>query len=170
MADTNHSHAEHAEIPVQADGVSFRGVFWSVVVMFATTIVSQVLMVGAFKWLEADTRKADTARAPLSAPQGQLPAAPNLLYELSGSASQNEPGYLARYRAQERAKLHEYAYDQAAGTARIPIDRAKTLVLERGVFVGTGPAPGAPVAASAPAAPAPPAVAPADHGAAPKAH
>ena len=165
MADTNHAHShahEHSDlephevgIPVQPDGVNFRGVFWSVAIMFLVTIVSQVLMVGTFKWLDSQFKAADTARAPLSAPQGQLPPAPNLLYELSGSKQQNEPGDLARFREQDRAKLHEYAVDQAAGTARIPVDRAKDLVIERGVLAPTPPAADAPAAAPAATAPAP---------------
>jgi hypothetical protein len=166
MADTNHPHSHahahshsdlqphEAGIPVQPDGVNFAGVFWSVAIMFIVTIVSQVLMVGAFKWLDAQVKAADTARAPLSAPQGQLPPAPNLLYELSGSKQQNEPGDLAQFREYERAKLHEYAVDQAAGTARIPVDRAKELILERGVLVGP-PAVTAVPAQPTPAAPAP---------------
>jgi hypothetical protein len=184
MADTNHSHAHsHAipegyeahevGIPVQPDGVSFVAVFWSVAIMFITTIVSGVLVVGVFKWLEAETKKADTARAPLSAPQGQLPPAPNLLQEMVGSAEANEPGYLAKFRAGERARLQGYAFDQAAGAGRIPIDHAKDLLIERGVLVGTGDAPdkiaAAPAATTPAAAPAAPAHG-AEHAAPPKAH
>jgi hypothetical protein len=157
MADTNHAHSHpdlephEAGIPVQPDSVNFKAVFWSVAVMFGVTIASQVLMVGAFKWLDSEVKNADTARAPLAAPQGQLPPAPNLLYELSGSKPQNEPGYLARFREQERAKLREYTLDQSAGTARIPIDRAKDLIIERGVLGGPAPEAAADPSAAAPA-------------------
>jgi hypothetical protein len=180
MAHTNHSHAHEgleaheAGIPVQPDGVSFPAVFWSVVIMFVTTIASGVIVVGAFKWLESETKKADTARAPFSAPQGQLPPAPNLLQEMTGSPAANEPGYLRQHRAREQKQLNEYTVDQAAGTARIPIDRAKALLIERGALVGTGDAPDkaapAPAATAPAAAPAAPAHGAEHGGAAPKAH
>jgi hypothetical protein len=46
----------------------------------------------------------------------------------------NAPGDLARLRAEEGATLSTYGWvDRAAGTVRIPIDRAMRLLLERGL-------------------------------------
>jgi hypothetical protein len=136
MADTEHAHVGLG--PVESDGVSYRGVVWFVVIMAVTVIGSQILMVGAFKWLEYQVAGADAGRPAIARPQGQLPPAPNLLRLQSGAPELNEPGSLHAFEARERAQLHEYAYDPAAGTARIPIDRAKELLLERGLPARAG--------------------------------
>lgn len=126
MADTNHSHLGDA--PVEGDGISYRGVVWFVAVLAITTIGSQLLMVGLFKYLAKDVAANDVPRAPLSAPSGQLPPGPNLLTD--------EPANLAKFREAEEKKLSNYEWiDKSAGTVRIPIDRAKDLLLERGLPV-----------------------------------
>jgi len=134
MADTKHSHV--GSVPVEGDGISYRGIVWFVLILAATTIVSQILMVIAFKVMEHQANMTDAARSPLATPINQLPPAPNLLYERSDAPAQNEPGNLARFRRLEDQKLHTYEWiDQNAGTVRIPIDRAKALILERGLPV-----------------------------------
>jgi hypothetical protein len=46
----------------------------------------------------------------------------------------DEPGDLAAYRATSQQRLQTYGWvDRASGVVRIPIDRAKALVVERGV-------------------------------------
>ena len=57
----------------------------------------------------------------------------------------NEPANLAELREHEHAMLTTYGWvDQSAGVVRMPIDRAKELVLERGLPVrGAEPAPAA---------------------------
>jgi len=150
MADINH-HSHVGEGPVEGDGISYRGIIWFVVVMAVTVMGSQALMVGTFKWFEHQVAAADAPRSPIAAPQGQLPPKPNLLFEESGSPQQNERGYLHEVQGKEDAILHGYAYDTATGAARIPIDKAKDLLLERGLPVRQAPA-------------APPAAAPAAKG------
>lgn len=132
MADTNH-HSHLGDGPVEEDGVNYQGIIWFVVIMAVTVIGSALLMVGAFKWFEYGVAQADTPRAPLARPQGQAPPGPGLLRLESGSPQLNEPGNFEAFRAQEEALLHGYAHDAATGTARIPIDRAKELLLERGL-------------------------------------
>jgi hypothetical protein len=148
MADTNHSHVGSA--PVEGDGISYGGIVWFVVILAATVLVSQGLMVFAFKFMVHEADVSDTARSPLATPANQLPPAPNLLYERSDSPEQNEPGNLARFRRLEDQKLHTYEWiDQTAGTVRIPIDRAKALVLERGLPVRSASTSAPPAAAKA---------------------
>jgi hypothetical protein len=146
MADTNHSHTGNG--PVEGDGISYRGIVWFVAIMALTVIGSQVLMVGAFKWFEHQVAAVDAPRAPLARPQGQLPPKPNLLYLESGSPQLTEPGTLEEFLKHEDGILHGYGYDVATGRARIPIDKAKDLLLERGLPVrpaaGETPAPTAP--------------------------
>ncbi len=138
--DTRAIHGGHAvpAEPTQADNVSFRGIVWFLVVIFATTLFCQALTVGIFKLLEHGSDKSDSARAPLAQPMGMphiedgrvvagtpIPE-PNLLTD--------DPGTLARFRANEEAALTTYGVvDKNAGKYRIPIDKAKELLLKQGL-------------------------------------
>jgi len=133
MADINHSHLGTG--PVEGDGISYRGIVWFVIIMALTVLGSQALMVGAFKWFEHQVAAGDAPRAPLALPRGELPPAPNLMYEKSGSPELNERGHLEEFRKQEDAILNGYAYDTATGRARIPIEKAKDLLLAHGLPV-----------------------------------
>jgi hypothetical protein len=145
MADTNH-HAFTGNGPVEGDGVSYRGIIWFVVIMAITVLGSQALVAGMFKWFEHQVAAADTPRSPLARPRDEMPPRPNLLFESSGTPEQNEPGYLHDFRAKEDAILNGYGYDAATGQARIPIEKAKDLLIQRGL-----PVQAAPAAAGAPA-------------------
>lgn len=153
MADTDHSRA--GSVPVEGDGISYRGVVWFVAILAATTIFSQVLMVVAFKVFEHRVRATDPERSPLATPINQPPPAPNLLYEKSDSPRDNELGYLQQFRQREDRKLTTYEWiDQNAGTVRIPIDRAKELLLQRGLPAREATTPEPAPAKAAPAGPA----------------
>ena len=152
MADTKHAHAPshgHDDISVEGDGISYRGIIWFVVIMALTVVGSQALMAGTFKWFEHEVAASDQPRAPLSRPQGQLPPGPNLMRLDSGHPEVSDPGSLAKFREEEDQVLTGYAYDAATGKARIPIDRAKALLLQRGL---PSRAPGGPAAATPPPA------------------
>jgi hypothetical protein len=117
--------------PVEGDGVSYRGIFWFVVVLTVTTIFCQVLMWVMFGWEERRDAKNATPRSPLAAPAGELPPAPNLLF-VGGPENLGEPMNLSKFRTKESETLTTYGWvDRNAGTVRIPIDRAKALVIER---------------------------------------
>lgn len=130
MADTKRDSA--GSIPVEGDGVSYSGIVWFVVILTVVTVVCQALMWGLFAVLGTRADGQDVARAPLAAPQGQAPPGPNLIAILPGR--HGEPAALKDFRAREEATLTTYGWaDQNAGTVRIPIQRAKELLLERGL-------------------------------------
>jgi hypothetical protein len=139
MADTRHLHAATASPqpagPTEGDGISYRGLVWFGVILFGTTIACQILMWGLFRVFEVQTTRNDPARAPLAAPAGTMAPPPNLLTD--------EPANLTRFHEQEDQVLTTYGWmDKNSGVVRIPIARAKALVLERGLPVrGATPAP-----------------------------
>lgn len=111
--------------------------------------------------INADRRAVDIAGAPLMDQgntldrKGRQPAGPALLT--------NEPAWLAENRAKFIAAQTTYAWvSKETGAVRLPIERAKLLIIERGVPVTTPPAEAAPPAdaAAPPTAVAPTAVAP----------
>ena len=138
MADTNHAHAAaHPHTaPTEGDGVSYSGIFWFIVILTGTTLLCQLLMWGMFVLLDAHRRPGGD-RAPLAAPiaepridggrivsDRQLPQ-PSMLV--------SEPTELDAFRRHEDTVLHGYGWiDEQAGTARIPVERAKELLLEKG--------------------------------------
>jgi hypothetical protein len=82
----------------------------------------------------------DPPRAPLAAPAAQPAIVDGRL--LPGNSVPattlllNEPVNLRSFRAQEEHLLTSYSWmDQNAGTIRMPIERAKDLLLERGLAV-----------------------------------
>jgi hypothetical protein len=124
--------------PVQTDGVSFRGIIWFVIVIFVTTFVCQGLMVGMFKYLEYDVDKTDTGRAPLAV-AGRMPEIKDGAV-LAGTPMPepyllaDDPAPLEAFRANEEVLLTTYGVaDKNAGTYRIPIERAKDLLLKQGL-------------------------------------
>jgi hypothetical protein len=133
MADTNSHHTGTRH--VEGDGVSYRGIVWFVVILALTTLVCEGIVVGMFKYFDRPAATAGVVRAPLSAPQGTMPPPPNLLTD--------EPGNLKHFRQTEEETLHTYGWsDKNAGVVRIPIDRAKALLLERGLPTAAGKADG----------------------------
>ena len=133
MADTKHHHAP-SPLKVEGDGVSYSGVFWFVVVLTVTTVACQLLVVGLFAYLDYRSPANASPRSPLASPAGQAPPAPTLL--------RDEPANLKTFKDTEHSALTSYGWvDQAAGTVRLPIDRAKDLIIERGLPVrGATPA------------------------------
>jgi hypothetical protein len=134
MADTDHVHA--GTPPTEGDGISYSGIFWFMVILIVTTLVCQALMWGMFVLLDAK-RQDSAERAPLASPasfprieEGRIVADRELPQP---SMLVVEPTALEQFRRQEDAILHGYAWvDETTGTARIPIERAKELLLERG--------------------------------------
>ncbi len=123
MADTSHAHATP---PVEGDGVNYRGIVWFMIVLAATTLFCQAIVWGMFSYMAHRERAADTPRSDLAVPQGQNPPAPNLLTD--------EAGNLRAFRAREDEVLSTYGWADANQQAvRIPIDRAKELILQRGL-------------------------------------
>ena len=157
MADTKHPNPDPAGPgPVESDGISYRGIIWFIAVLAITVFVSNLLMVGAFKVFDHQVVSADKGRPPLATPAGAAPPGPNLLFQQSGSPQVSEPGNLQRFREREDAALRGYSLDKTSGAATIPIDRAKALLLERGLPTrdATAAAPAATPAKAAPPAPA----------------
>lgn len=143
MQDTEH-HAAAAR--VEGDGVSYRGIVWFVVVLTVTTVVCQILMWVLLRAFQYQNSGDAPARSPVAAAvterqtiDGRVYPDMNVVTARAGSQPQllvNEPANLDQFRAQEHQKLTTYGWvDQNAGVVRIPVERAKDLLLERGLPV-----------------------------------
>jgi hypothetical protein len=124
---------EHSDINIQA-------LVWSIVVMFAVVAGTAVLMALLFNFLEGQAEARDPKLSPLARPATEMPKTTNASPFFGGAPDPKlmtgEPTHLGEVRAAEQGQLHGYAWvDEASGVARIPIDEAKKLMLERGLPV-----------------------------------
>lgn len=138
MADTNH----HVTARTEGDGISYRGLAVSMIVLTVATLACYGIVVGYYKIMESRSAASDTAPHALAAapvyPQiedgrivsGNMSSTPMLV---------DEPVNLKKHRALEHETLHSYGWvDQNAGTVRVPIDVAKDLLITQGLPVRGG--------------------------------
>jgi hypothetical protein len=126
MATTEHDPVAH-----EHSDVNVSGILWFTAGLIAIAVVIHVAVAMLFNAFERRTAAFDPAPAPLAQPPGQLPPSPRL---------QTRPvNDLKALRAEEEALLHgEGQAGEQPGVYRIPIERAKQLIVERGVPVRTG--------------------------------
>jgi hypothetical protein len=132
-ADTHaHGGLNNPEVAHESTDISIRGVLWFVVILASTVMVIQFAIAGLMKVFEHYEAKNDPFVSPQAVPAGTLPAEPRL---------QTTPWQdLKQFRADEELILHSYGWvDQKNGVVRLPIDKAKALLLERGIPVRSAP-------------------------------
>lgn len=139
MADTKHLHAP---APVEGDGVSYSGIGWFVAVLVATVLFCEVFVWGMFKFvLVAHRAPAPDAVSSLAAPvveprivDGHI--ATGLASPPTPALNVEEPVVLKAFRDGEETELHTYGWiNQGSQVVRLPIERAKALLLQRGLPV-----------------------------------
>lgn len=154
MADTSHHGTAGRAAPVEGDGISYSGLIWFMVVIIITTIVCQVLMWVLLRAFQYQAAASPVPVPPLAPQVTERPGVDGRVYPEMYSIGLangpqprllvNEPSSLADFRKREQEALSTYGWiDQNAGVVRIPIDRAKDLIVERGLPVrGATPAAG----------------------------
>jgi hypothetical protein len=129
-----HPHGElhNPDTAHEATDISMRAIVSFVILLTGVTIAIQGAMYGVFRVLARVESASDPEVSPLATPANEAPAEPRL---------QTTPwADLKTLRAEETSYLHGYGWiDQQAGVARIPIDRAKELLLQKGLAVRQGP-------------------------------
>ena len=125
--------------PVEHDAVSFSGIRWFVVVLVGTLLFCQLFVWGLFEWTESRVARSGAARAVLADPPSQPVIEDGRL--VSGSEASpspallvSEPTVLREFQARHHDAQTTYGWiNQGAAIVRLPIERAKDLVLERGL-------------------------------------
>jgi hypothetical protein len=107
-------------------------------VLLGLLVVTAVVAAGLVyltKGLVSFQRAGDPAQAPLAQQPGRVPPEPRL---------QTQPfADIEHQRAEERRVLSSYGWvDKGAGVVHIPIQRAKKLVLQRGLITTAAASPG----------------------------
>jgi hypothetical protein len=142
----NAGHNTHG-VAAEPDRVPTRVVVALYGLLAIAAIVSAILVLVLFRWMEGRAEKKDRvaiAEAGLERPQDAIPPPPRL--QIHPVASWNA------FREAETKRLDSYGWmDRASGAVHVPEQRAMELVLERGV--GPLPPAAAPVPAPPPATP-----------------
>ena len=129
-----HPHGElhNPDTAHEAADISMRGIVSFVILLAGVTLAIQGAMYGVFRVFDRMEAASDSEVSPLATPANQAPADPRL---------QTTPwADLKTLRAQESSYLHGYGWiDQPSGVAHISIDRAKALLLQKGLPVRPGP-------------------------------
>ena len=122
-AELHNPDVAHEEADVNIRTVLTFAVGLAIVVM-----ISAGLMGIMFRVLSNQAAARDPQVSPLAPPSGQQPPAPRLLT--------GEPGYVSKFRAEETRNLESYGWvDESGGVARVPIEEAKKLLIQRGLPV-----------------------------------
>jgi hypothetical protein len=156
MSSTNsHGHSPRAasradelhndDVAHEHSDVNIRAVIASAVVVAVVCAVTAVLMYGLFWYvLESQAAARDPRLSPLAMPATEMPPTTTATPTFGGAPDPklltNEPTYLSHVRTREQDLLHTYGWvDEKGGVARVPIDEAKKLILERGLPVRPDP-------------------------------
>lgn len=128
MSSQPHGNLENPDTSHEHSDINVRAILWFVVVLAVIVLMTDVAMLGLFKVLARYEVKNDPAVSPLAIPAGRPMPPPGL---------QITPWVdLKQFRAEADLYLHSYGWvDEKAGVARIPIEKAKALLLQRGLPV-----------------------------------
>jgi hypothetical protein len=182
--DHHHQHSSHGDdgpgpLNHETTDISLDGIGKLTIGFGIVLLIVSAAMYGTYRLLDRRATSQDTSLERAADYGGEAKKAlttPSLMDRVNtaGDAGRpaagpmlltNEPRWLADVKATQHAVLTTYAWvDKSAGTVRLPIERAKQLIVERGLpkaVATTAPA------AEAPAAPAAesPTVPAGDHGA-----
>jgi hypothetical protein len=128
--DAAHPHGslDNPEVAHEESDINVRAILWFIGILVVTTLSIHLSMWGLFTVFAHMEAKSDPELSPLMIPAGQLPPEPRL---------QTTPWTdLTRFRQNEERRLHSYGWvDEKAGVAHLPIDKAKALLLQRGLPV-----------------------------------
>jgi hypothetical protein len=127
-----HGPTTNPDVVHEESDINVRAIIWFVVVLALIVVAVDIAMWGMFKVLDRLEAKNDPVVSPLSVPARLPNAAPP-----GPAALQTTPWLdLTTFRAEQRAHLHGYGWvDEPGGVARVPIDKAKEMLLRKGLPV-----------------------------------
>jgi hypothetical protein len=139
-----HDELHNEDVGHEHIDVDLRGIVTSVVILGAVALAAQFGMYLLFGWFEARAANDDPTISRVAVPATEMPksttGSPFFSTGVSGPRLlTNEPMALEQQRAEERGRLESYGWvDQSSGVARVPIEEAKKLLIQRGVPVREG--------------------------------
>ncbi|HJQ67898.1 MAG TPA: hypothetical protein VKA70_02940 [Blastocatellia bacterium] len=134
------SFISNPEVRHEESDVRVKPIVWFLVGLLVSTVLIYALIWGLFKYFETREAKRENPAPALAEERPELPPEPRLQLAPSQSG-QRQPNLkehpleeLRRLKEEEESLLTSYGVDERTGAIRIPIDRAKQLVLERNLL------------------------------------
>jgi len=139
------SQTDGAGVGHEVSALRIGPVVWFMIGLGVATVIVFLLMAGLFDAFANRAGKSEDRPSPLAGERQKLPPEPRLQLapttaeqledKLPPNIKEDNPlQEMKRFRAAEEEKLNSYGWvDQKSGVARIPIDEAKRLLLQRGI-------------------------------------
>ena len=134
------SFISNPQVRHEESDVRIKPIIWFGVWLLISTVAIYLLLFGLFRYFESREAKSETPPPALADERPELPPEPRLQLAPS-QAGQTQPNLkehpleeLKKLKAEEESVLTNYGVDERTGAIRIPIDRAKQLVLERNLL------------------------------------
>lgn len=133
-AGHDHGDLHNPDVHHEESDINVRAIVWFVVVLTAIVLSMNVSMWGMFRLLQYYERKYEPAVSPLARPASD-PKEPAKSFPQP--VLQVDPWKeLGTFRADQERHLHGYGWvDEKLGVARIPIAKAKEMLLQKGIPV-----------------------------------
>ena len=127
-----HGTADNLDVVHEESDINVRAIIWFVIVLTAVSVSVDVGMFGLFKALDYYEVKNDPPVSPLAVEPASVKGGPQ-----PAPGLQTTPWLdLKQFRADQNALVHGYGWvDEPAGIARVPIEKAKALLLKQGLPV-----------------------------------
>jgi hypothetical protein len=129
---SQHPHGDlvNENVHHEESDINVRAIITFVVVLTVFTVGIQIAMIGLFKVYNTIESKTEPVVSPLT-------AAPAQVSDFPSPSLQTTPWTdLQKLRASEHDYLNSYGWvDESAGIARVPIDKAKAMLLQKGLPV-----------------------------------
>ncbi len=123
-----HGNLDNPDTTHETSDINVRAIIWFTVVLAAIVLAIDVAMYGLFRVLHKYEVNNDPYVTPLTAPLDQVPPGP--LLQVTPWTD------LKKFRSDQDAHMSSYGWvDEKTGVARIPIAKAKELLLQRGIPV-----------------------------------
>ncbi|HEX5734638.1 MAG TPA: hypothetical protein VF131_17525 [Blastocatellia bacterium] len=134
------SFISNPDVRHEVSDVRIKPIIWFGFWLLVSTVAIYLLIFGLFRFFESRATKSDAPAPPLAEERPELPPEPRLQLAPS-QAGQPQPNLkehpleeLKRLKEEEERMLTTYGVDERSGAIRIPIDKAKQLVLERNLL------------------------------------
>ncbi len=127
-----HGSTDNPAVVHEESDINVRAIIWFVIVLTGITLAVDVAMWGLFKGLDYYEVKNDPGASPLANPPAPPTGGP-----MPSPGLQLTPWTdLKAFKAAQAAQLHSYGWvDEHGGIARVPIYKAKELLLKQGLPV-----------------------------------
>jgi hypothetical protein len=139
----NTEHNDQHNLQPESSGIKPKPIIWFLVILTVSTILVFVIVEGmlyGFKKLEEATQTQPVTALP-EGKERRLPPEPRLQGAPDGPDNQRSLlplDDMEQYRKQTDQSARSYGWvNKDSGVARIPLDRAKTLIVERGLPMGS---------------------------------